>query len=377
VNKTVSFEEIQQLNGADYDPKNNRTYQCQPLLKSPASDIKAHLALANAKKMSNSLYQTPYGHFYGEKTVELTEKVNNMVLHFPKAANFSQIKQLKTALLPSYYPSWIVERYQVGDNINYHQNIPIFYDTKFDRFLVFLDGSFFDVIKPSALHFTQSEHFTLYEGKDKKMYGAFIADTMTCLVKEVLSLSKDSPYSTHLVKYRQHFLDATDGERVICLALKREDFDNSSFNLLSSVHSDSNKSLLNKVMTQCTLKFEFYQGALINETIFMMNEDGTLYPDLMLCCEKILRNREEVIQIHHHDDFTYLVMPYTDDDWTMIKTIHSRLVALLQDLEGFFKQGYNQDSLMDKNIHLLKPSTSHLLNDHKCAENDSTAIKES
>ena len=95
----------------------------------------------------------------------------------------------------------------------------------------------------------------------------------------------------------------------------------------------------------------------------MMDENGTLYPDMMLCCEKVLRNRKEIIQIHHHDDFTYLVMPYTEDDWGMIKALHARLVSLLNELENFFKQGYNPDSLMDQSLNTLKVNAPRLLTD--------------
>lgn len=359
----LTLEKIQSLSDENYNPNDIRTYTAPPLSKYPRNDVKANIALLkNSKKEAygGSTYQTPLGSFFGESSVELDEKTGHMVLNFPKATNFNQIKQLKLMNVHGLLPSWMIERYEIQDEFVYRQKTPIFYDTAKDKFLVFFDTEFFRDLTPSALNF-KGDNLAIYHGKDKKPYGAFIADSMKEL-KEVTCNKKGTPFCNYLNKYRQRFLDATKGQRVIVVAMKhRDENERHSNSDLTGMASYSDPNVVRQLVLRQEAKFELYQGALIDNLIYLMDEDGKINPSAIMVSAKHRRNSKERIKLEDHGDYTLLMMKYTEKDWNMLKSIHQRLSQLLDELSKFFDSGYNEDQIMDNSVSMISSEKPMLL----------------
>lgn len=373
--KEITHEMMLEVNGDNYDPSDIRTYTCKPLSGSPSREVAIHLSLYNSHKsgkrnFSGSWAKTPYGGHFCDGSSEFNEKVTKMALNFPKASEFNQVKLIKTVKLPSLYPSWMMERYQKHEGVVLHHNTPIFYDAKADKFVLFLDTEFFRDTTPTGLSFSTGDHTYIYEGKRGKRYAAFRADSMKELLNCMDLQYDDTPLNKYIQVYKQRFLGAANAERVICLAMKVEssniqDLDHgvsgNSIMLNSSTASRSNRNLIQELVISQKTEFELYQGALIDDLIYLMDEDGNIKADAIICSVKHQRQRKEAIQMHHHDDFTYLMMPYTKSDWDSLKMIHERMLNLMSELSNFFSTGYNQNELMDMSVNDIATDTPKLL----------------
>jgi hypothetical protein len=375
--KQITHEMMLAENGNNYNPADIRTYACKPLAHNPSREVAIHLSLYNSHKSGNrhsagSWSETPYGGHFCESSVEFHEKVLAMSLNFPKAANFNQVKLLKSVKLPSLFPSWMMERYEKHDDVVLHHKTPIYYDSKVDKFILFLDTEFFRQTTPTGLNFKNTEHTEAYKGKDGKYYAAFKADSMKALI-DCMSLSDDkSPLKQYVQLYRQRFLDATKAKRVICLAMKIDCHQNpdndpnnglpgSSIRLNSDSASRANRETIERLIIAQKTEFELYQGALIDDLIYLMDEEGTINPNAIMCSVKHQRQKKQIIKMHDHNDFTYLMMPYTEADWNSLKTIHDRMFNLMKDLSNFFSAGYNENELLDMPVTEISADTPKLL----------------
>ena len=371
--KRVSYQDMVEANGEGYDPSDIRTYTCKPLASGPVYEVAIHISLYNEHKQgtthrAGSWTETPYGGHFCEGSVEFNRKVAEMGLNFPKAANFKQIKLLKTAKLNTLWPSWIMERYDFHEGVVTKNDVPIFYDMKSDKFLVFLDTEFFKQTTPSGLNFLNSEYKHIYTGKDKKDYAAFRADSMTGLI----DCLNGEPFFEYVKIYKQRFIDAAKGQRVICMAMKTKSNQfkeedsawglvGNSVNLNCGVASRSNRNKIKELVLAQNTSFELYQGSLIDDLIYLMDDDGNIYPDAIMTSVKHARLREEYIKTENHGDYTFLMMPYTEQDWTALKAINNRLLSLMTELSEFFDAGYQQDALFDMSVNTIESKTPKLL----------------
>jgi hypothetical protein len=375
--KQITHEMMLAENGDNYNPTDIRTYTCKALSNNPSSEVAIHLSLYNSHKSGKSHFaggwvETPYGGHFCESSVEFNEKLLAMSLNFPKAANFNQVKLLKSVKLPSLFPSWMMERYEKNDEVVLHHKTPIYYDSKVDMFILFLDTEFFRQTTPTGLNFKNTYHTEVYKGKDGKYYAAFKADSMKSLI-DCMSLSDNkSPLKQYVQLYRQRFLDATKAKRVICLAMKIDCHQNpdndpnnglpgSSIRLNSDSASRANRETIERLIIAQKTEFELYQGALIDDLIYLMNEEGTINPNAIMCSVKHQRQKKQIIKMHDHNDFTYLMMPYTEADWNSLKTIHDRMFNLMKDLSNFFSAGYNENELLDMPVTEISADTPKLL----------------
>lgn len=366
--KTLTFDDLKALNDENYDPADIRTYTCKAICGSPTREVQAHMALSgHGDSIGGSSYNTNIGSFLGHSSVEFIEKVAGMILHFPKASQFNQLKAIKTAKLPSFYPSWLIERYELFDEVERHHKMPVFYDASIHKFVVFLDEGFYRDLSPSAINFKDVPNFRIIHDKKKKPHGAFVADTYRELTEEVLDTQKrrdcdDSPFLQAKKLYRRHFVSAAQGERVICVAIEHEEGADGKYRMLSSVHSYSSTNMLVELVRHQRSSFELYQGALIDDTIFLMDDDGVLHPDVMVEATKLRRQKAKANphSLRTETEFTYFTIPYTDEDWKLLTSIHERLKSLMTELECFFASGALPDARYDKPIAELTAAPAFL-----------------
>lgn len=368
-NKKLTFQELVEANGPGYNPGDIRTYTCLPLAGGPAMEIAIHLSLESEHKSGKGTFagrhqSTPYGGHFTNYSVETQRKVSNMIIHFPKASEFPSLKLLKSLDLPTLYPSWMIERYgkEASDNLMLRHSTPIFYDLSSNKFVLFLDTEFFQGTTPEGLKFPVTANTKIYTGKDKRAYAAFQADTLKGLVELMEGRAEATPFQDYLQIYRQRFLDASKGERVICLAMKTTStspehgpagVDKRAVALHSSSASRSTRETIQKLVLAHNTHFELYQGALIGDLIYLMDEQGALYPDAIMCSTKHQRLRKEVITIYKHDDYTFLMMPYDEEDWLTLKRLNERMLDLMNEINTFFKSGYNKEGLYDASVKQL------------------------
>jgi hypothetical protein len=375
--KLVTHEIMLENNGKNYNHLDIRTYTCKPLANDPSTEVGIHLSLYNSFKNGRSVFsgswsKTPYGGHFCESSVEFSIKIRKMALNFPKASNFNQVKLMKNLDLPSLYPSWMMERYKKHKNVIIHHNTPLYYDTSTDKFILFLDTEFFRETTPTGLNFGKTEHTDTYKGKDGKLYAAFRADSMKELLSCMSLQDENSSFCKYTEIYKQRFLDAANAERVICLAMKTEShheavknnnngLSGNSIILNSDAASKSNRKVIQQLVIAQKVEFEIYQGALIDNLIYLMDEEGNINPTAIICSVKHQRQRKEIIKIDKHDDFTYLMMPYTETDWNLLKEVHKRMFNLMKELSDFFVSGYSENELLDMPVSQIAEKTPKLL----------------
>lgn len=356
---TLTFEALKALNGEGYDPTDIRTYQCPALHGSPRKEVQAHMALAGLYgKTNSSSYTTRLGSFFGHSSVEFINKTSNMVLRFPKASAFNQLKLIKSLELPSLFPSWMIERYELEDNVTLQHLTPVFYDARHHKFVAFLDIDFYRDLSPASVKFEGIPNFRMMHDKNKKSYGAFTGNTFKELTDNVMSLrtGEESSFQQVVKIYRRHFLNAANGERVICVGFKHTCSARSSHELLTDVHTYSSSDLVTILTRFQSADFELYQGALIDDTIYLMDDEGKLYPDAMVLATKQRRkkaNNDKFLRASSKD-FTYFTIPYADADWQKLVAIHERVNSIMTELQSFFLSGSLPNEKHDKPLSELR-----------------------
>lgn len=364
VNKTLTFETLRALNGEGYDPADISTYTCPAICSTPRKEVQAHLALSGYGKTNSASYTTRIGGFFGHSSVEFINKVSNMVLRFPKASDFNQLKLIKSLELPSLYPSWMIARYGLDDNVTLHHLTPVFYDARHHKFVAFLDADFYRDISPAAVKLGNIPNFCTMQNKKGKTYGAFTADTFKELTNSVVAdnTKEDSSFQQAVRVYRRHFLNAANGERIICVGFKHNGSTKSSYELLTGVHSYSNSDLVSNLTRFQSVAFELYQGALVDDMIYLMDDEGTLHPDAMVLATKQRRKRAEgdkFLKVSNKD-FTYFTIPYTDHDWKKLVAIHDRVKSIMSELQSFFSSGSLPNEKHDKPLSELRAAPAFL-----------------
>lgn len=362
--KTLTFEALKALNGEGYDPADIRTYKCPAICANPRKEVQAHLALSGYGSTTRSSYTTRIGSFLGHSSVEFIKKVSNMVLHFPKASDFNQLKPIKSLELPSLYPSWMIERYELDDCVTLQHLTPVFYDARQHKFVAFLDTDFYRDLSPASVKFGNIPNYHTMQDKNGKPYGAFTADTFKELTNSVISTKtgEDSSFQQVVKVYRRHFLSASNGERVVCVGFKHKASTKSSHELLTDVHSYSHSDLVSKLTRFQSVAFELYQGALVDDMVYLMDDDGTLHPDAMVLATKQRRKRAEGDKFLQGTtkDFTYFTIPYTDHDWQKLVAIHERVNSIMTELQSFFLSGTLPNEKHDKPLSELKATPAFL-----------------
>ena len=353
-------ESMKKLNGEGYQSDDNRTYTSEPLSYTPWIDVKHHLSILEDKHSGNVLISTELGSFFGSCFEETKTKAENRVFFFPKASSFYRnVKLIETSKMTTLYPTWFIKRYKIKEKFFYSQKTNIYYDVKSARFFIVMDERFFDEISVSeVLLDKEGINATTYSGKDGKTYLAIYADTISDLKSEMID--KGKAFDQIHNRYKQHFLNLQDLERVIVL---RYDNENQDTNLKKhtnqfTVPNISDRESVYEHLYRQKMEFEFFQAAKTDDGLFyLIDEDTGLIQSKSIIYIKESETSVDFIRTEKQDrnglldgGDTFIIMPYSDKDWDLIKVINEKLISLCTDLESLFQSTKTEIGILDKPI---------------------------
>lgn len=354
------LDNFKALNGEGYRPEDIRTYAVPPLASSPARDIEIHLGLPQSSgQRGGSLIRTHRGNFSGYSSVQITEKAQKLILHFPKASDIKTPKglvQIDRKKLPSLHPTWLISRYgreNLGPHLNHE--VPLFLDKGSKQFLYFFDESFLDEIDPAALTKGIDKcHFKVYQDSDRRRYLALRSDDF----KDINALANsrlhcDNPlleaWVTLADNYKQLTLDAKDLEKVIVVKASRN-------------HStDLNKNSIAEVtrgtahLSNASMQMTFGLAARHRNNYYWMDANGEI--NTQVTGHVVRGHTGSALGLlrgggsrPEPNDIT-VVIPYSDDDWEKLVLIKARLDAIESTLWELISgcQG-DKDSQIDNNL---------------------------
>lgn len=357
-------------NGDGYKADDNRTYIDAPLATKPHLDIAYHIAAPNRGKNSNTVVSTLFGSFMGNIYEETYRKAGNRVFHFTKASNFrDNVKSIVTVDLPMLFTTWHIERYNILKDFTYRQQTNIYYDVKGQYFFVAMDERFFDNFETSEIYY-QEDHRNekikaqIKNTKDNKELLIIYADTIEELKKEIEE--DGNTFDILHKRYKQRFLNLQDLEKVIVLRYETENEDtlkNKHTNQFSITNNRDNNAI-DFIMRQ-NMAMEMFQAAKTDDGFYYLIDENTseiqtkaiIYIDEDKTSIEYINQEKNCEYGTYKGGSTFLIMPYSESDWDMLKNIQNRLHSICRELESILQSSKTEVGKLDKPISSLDALT--------------------
>lgn len=350
-----------------YDKFDNDTY-VEVLSLDPASDVEAHMF-----RDPNGRCIGP-GRVRGSFSVETKTKAANSVLQFPSAGESGLVSMKKSIKLWLPMPMSLVRRYaRKPEGVTYGQSVPVFFDSKLERFVVLMDKRFLRDISASELDLFKQQN----KGKFKEYQHVGKTPGLACtylgLLYESISAIRedadDSPLRVINKAYKQYNLRIEDGEKVILLKVAQ---DERSGSLL--VGHNFGADLLSRIVRH-QFEFEFTIAYRFDSTCYLVSEAGEIIQEGSFHVDK-RRDQDDTIKGFAAigkvtGNFALLVLPYTDEQFGLLTRLHARMHELSADIMALVrlhqKPAEKLDSQIDPTAGSL-PWIKPLLIDYEAAD---------
>jgi len=144
---------------------------------------------------------------------------------------------------------------------------------------------------------------------------------------------ENSLFNKFKTVYQEYQLDIKNGEQVIFVAFKNKEGNNLSGNMFSSGKDFLEKY---KIVFSSNSKFEYFQAYKFNNRYYLINEDKSI-------------DKKASFSLNKNQDLSlnYLIMEYTDKDWTMCQDINKKIIELKNKVDNLFSNKHNV-GLLDK-----------------------------
>ena len=355
-----------------YDKNDNDTY-VEKYSHNPIQDVEIHM------------YQDPNGRSYGGNgirgyfSVETSLRASNNVLHFPKARDvdvngFTEIKKKKLGTL---YPMSLVQRYDMEENnLEYHQNTPIFFDSKKEKFVVLMDYRFCRDINISELG--KIDGLVMYNDKKDKsiIYIGVSYDTIAETTKsnETFDALKEA--------YINYKMTLQQGEKVIIV--RTETLDDDKLSIFN--HARANLSeYLGKSIFSTSFDFEFAIAIRFKDRYYLIDDNGLIIKKSAFFLKKEevqkISNKIEVFNgivandkqlgaglfgFNESENQTLLVTAYSEQQIEIVKRVKQRIHEIHAELSELFgSTATNNNELDDGILSLPSGSTIKRLTDNR------------
>lgn len=368
----LTHEFLCDQNGEDYSPSDIRTYCDEPLAFSPSDEIyfRRTLEAESKAKMSSgggSVFQTTKGNVLISPTLINRDSCSNMVCKFPTTKDFEQgnIVKIKSIKLKTILPKRLVERYRFNRNIpnvTHAQSVPVFYNSKSEKFFVTLDVDFLSDFSYTDLEEGIKE-FGLrnYNGKKNTSFLAIEADTLS-------DLKNKTDCFANLIDgfakfYQQLFIDYQRAERIIVAMFdaktnERDGYIPDKLDNFKSPHS------LASYLHSSKADFCFYQAAKVNNKAYLIDSEGKISHKCVLyiapeeTVSKLDKDFEapkglEGFKFHSDRLSAYLIMPFTQQDWDILLDLDARLKKLYLEIEQVLFKAVTPHTEMDRGLTTL------------------------
>lgn len=347
-----------------YDKNDNDTY-VEKYSNSPSSDVEIHM-------YQDSNGRSSYGAkgIRGDFTVESAIRASNNVLHFPKARDvdvngFTEIKKKKLGTL---YPMSLVQRYDLEeDSLEYHQNTPVFFDPKKEKFVVLMDYRFCRDIVISELG--KIDGLVMYN--DKKSHSIiYIGITYDTIAETTKSNETFDALKEAYINYK---MTLQQGEKVIIVRTETLDddklsiFNRGTYNLAN---------YLGKSIFSTSFDFEFAVAFRFKDRYYLIDEDGLIIRKSAFFIKKEevqkSNNKIEVFNgivdknkqfgaglfgLNESENQTLFVTAYSEEQFEIVKNVKQRIHEIHAELSDLFGRAATNSNELDESI-LSLPSGS-------------------
>lgn len=345
---TLSHERLCQINGEDYNPRDNRTFKDKPLSMSPYRDILIRIGLEKISKQgarSSCAENTCYG------TILLPSMAKdigvNNVLQFPQVSDFENSVKIKTVKVSTLLPPSLIRRYQREEAPFYRQSVPIYFNTKSEMFFSPLDKRFPIELASSEFGVVLSDKIKRTGLSRKSVQFYLEAKTLKELVDLLKSVSKDTDHIRH---YMNYFVNFNKAERVIILHFDRTLND-----------GDIDKALFrgeehNQLIEKQSAKWSYFQAVKVDNTLYLMDEEGNIDkkntlaydPELFVSSLEPVDNSLGFRLLADKRNVASLIMPYSQDSWNIVTGLHARLNALFDEIQHVLLSAKQGPDMLDK-----------------------------
>ena len=372
----ISHNSVKKLNNADYDPKDISTFNDPPLAQRPAGDIFVRRSLeALSIDPATSLATFRAGN---ETLSEPLKRISrdscdNCVLKFLKPSEFADrtLTKINSSKLTTLLPTYIISRYkeinEMEPIVTHTQNTPVYYSSKQEKFIIPMDKSIFDEIDPSDITSKLSKDalkvFKILPKADKTHSFAVVGASLSEVKKAVHHSSKLMEELTSA--YRDLFISYKSGERVIVFEYDVRTSDEDPDRSIKHGPSYTTAEI-SKVMTSRTVDYNFFQAVKIKDRLYLTDENGVVEKGAIISFKEELsipkseheEKRTELIDNYYllYRKSAYILIPYTNDDWDLIKTIDSKLQAFFKDLENALLSVKTEPKSLDNSLYNMAGS---------------------
>ncbi|MBD8614729.1 MULTISPECIES: hypothetical protein [Pseudomonas] len=329
-----------------YDKFNNDTY-VELLSRDPASDVEAHMF----RNPSGGVLGP--GNIRGNFSTESRLKAANAVLQFASAgeSGLVSLKKTITATLPM--PMSLVRRYSLKpERLSHNQRVPIFFDSKLEKFVILMDKRFLRDIKGSELDLSNREHkhrFKRYDhiGKtaaDASPYLGLIYDSISAIRED----ADGSPLKVLADLYMAYNLRIEDGEKVILLKVAQDEQKGSLL-----VGYKFNAGLLESLVRH-HFEFEFTTAYRFGDICYLASADGSIERESSFHLNKRRDQDDTLVGLDaigkDQGNFALLVIPYSQDQYDLLARLHARMHELSADIMSLVRMHQNPKAPLDAAI---------------------------
>lgn len=355
--------------GEDYSPSDIRTYRDEPLALNPSDEIYFRRTLEAESKQQTSIgggtvFQTTKGNVLINPILVNRDSCENMVCKFPAAKDFEKgnIVKIKSLKLKTLLTKRLVERYRFNKhvpNVTHIQSVPIFYNSKSEKFFVTFDVEFLDDFSYNDLEEGIKE-FDLknYNGKKNASFLAIEADTLSDLKNKT---DKFGSLIDNFAKfYRQLFIDYQRAERIIVAMFDAKTNERDGY-IPDKLYNYKSPDSLASYLHSSKADFCFYQAAKVNDKAYLIDSEGKISHKCVLHIapeETVSKLDKDFVapkglggfKFHSDRLSAYLIMPFTEQDWDILNDLDSRLKKLYLEIEQVLFKAVTPHTEMDLSI---------------------------
>lgn len=348
-----------------YDRNDNDTY-VERYSSIMARDVEIHMFKNEEGRVIDA------NNIRGDFSVESTRIAQNNVLRFPTAAAIGLVK-IKNSTLRTLVPMSLVHRYKLNeDHLTYKQVVPVFYDSKLDKFVLIMDYRFLrDVSLKELIPEKNEERKWLKVYQDKKQpdtkYLGLLFDSMADLDDACHTRNRDGDehaFSYVLSAYTFYKMSLQGGEKVVIVRF------GTHINESPKFFKSLDRSALKSGLNTSEFHFEYAVAVRFGKRYYLCDDQGIVQQKASFHLDKAkeqdgkaLANRMGLsalgYSIDNHDDV--FIVAYSDEQLQLIEKLSHRLNDLHQELCDFFRSGIDKSNNLDRPLLSLPQEKSGLL----------------
>lgn len=335
-----------------YDRNDNDTY-VEMFSKRMDTDVEIHMF--RDEKGSQVCGNNVRGFF----STESAKTAANNVLRFAKATDIGLVK-IKDATLTTIVPMSLVQRYELSEeNLKYKQKTPIFYDIKIDKFVVLMDYRFLRDVNAEELYLNDFKKIIkIYKDKrnNNLMHLGLVFETMEHAQKMCSrnNISEnDDPFEKVHEAYKHYNMAIRGGEKVIIVKFGITENERTKYFGLS------NNDFVGKGLTTIGFNFEYAVSVRFGKRYYICDTEGNIFQKSSFHLDKVKAQNslstKDIMSLSNYERALYenehvFVVPYSDEQFSLIDGLGKRLNALHQELRDLFVGATNKESESDNQI---------------------------